>query len=446
MSGRLFGTDGIRGRANKEPMTPETAIRVAMATARHFTRPGHQSVVIAKDTRLSGYLLEPALASGFIAMGWDVVMVGPLPTPAVSVLTRSLRADLGVMLSASHNPFVDNGIKIFGPNGYKLSDEVEAEIEADLDGVGRHRVSSEALGRARRMEDARGRYIEYVKASFPGGMRLDGLRIAVDCANGAAYRVAPTVLWELGAEVIPIAVSPNGANINDGCGATHPGRVREAVLGEHADIGLAFDGDADRLQLSDERGRIVDGDQIMGVIAGAWTREERLRGGGVAATVMSNLGLERHLNGMGLRLARTKVGDRYVVEHMRTHGLNVGGEQSGHIVLSDFTTTGDGLLAALQVLAEIVRTGKPACEVLRVFEPLPQCLRSVELRFGGADPLRTEAVRRAIADGEARLAGGRLLVRKSGTEPLVRVMGEGEDEQVVRAVVDDVAAEIERVA
>ena len=444
MIGQLFGTDGIRGRANLEPMTPETAIRVAMATAHHFTRQGHQSVVIAKDTRLSGYLLEPALASGFIAMGWDVVMVGPLPTPAVSVLTRSLRADLGVMLSASHNPFVDNGIKIFGPNGYKLSDEVEAEIEANLEGIGRHRAASESLGRARRMEDARGRYIEYVKASFPGGMRLDGLRIAVDCANGAAYRVAPTVLWELGAEVIPIAVNPNGANINDGCGATHPERVREAVLGEHADIGLSFDGDADRLQLSDERGRIVDGDQIMGLIAGAWTREERLRGGGVAATVMSNLGLERHLNGMGLRLARTKVGDRYVVEHMRAHGLNVGGEQSGHIVLSDFTTTGDGLLAALQVLAEIVRTGKPAREVLSVFEPLPQCLRSV--RYGAADPLRTEAVRRAIADAEARLAGGRLLVRKSGTEPLVRVMGEGEDEQIVRAAVDHVAAEIERAA
>ena len=438
---RLFGTDGIRGRANVEPMTPETVMRVAMAAAARHGGGGHRTAVIAKDTRLSGYLLEPALVCGFVALGWDAVTVGPMPTPAVSILTRSLRADLGVMLSASHNPFHDNGIKIFGPDGYKLSDTEEQAIEAAMAHAEDRRVSSEALGRARRMEDAQGRYIEAVKSSFPRGMRLDGLRIAVDCANGAAYRVAPAVLWELGAEVVPVAVSPDGANINDGCGAAHPDTICRAVKEHDVDIGLSLDGDADRLVLADNTGRVVDGDQVMALIAAAWQRRGRLRGGAVAATVMSNLGLERYLEDIGLGLARTRVGDRYVVEHMRANGLNVGGEQSGHIVLRDFSATGDGLLAALQVLAELVAGGKPACELLSLFEPLPQRLENV--RYGVRDPLAAPAVRRAVEDAEARLDGvGRLLIRKSGTEPLIRIMAEAEDERLVGEVVEALAADI----
>lgn len=438
---RLFGTDGIRGRANAEPMTPETMMRVAMAAADRFDGSGQRTAIIAKDTRLSGYLLEPALVCGFIALGWEAVTVGPLPTPAVSVLTRSLRANLGVMLSASHNPFHDNGIKIFGPDGYKLSDAQEQGVEAVMAEVESRRASPEALGRARRMEDAQGRYIEVVKSSFPQGMRLDGLRIAVDCANGAAYRVAPAVLSELGAEVIPVAVSPDGMNINEACGASHPQTICRAVRDCRADIGLSFDGDADRLVLSDETGRPVDGDRVMALIAAAWQRCGQLRGGAVAATVMSNLGLERYLDTIGLRLERTRVGDRYVVEHMRARALNVGGEQSGHIVLRDFCATGDGLLAALQVLAELVRSGKPASEALALFEPLPQRLENV--RYGARDPLMVPAVQRAVADAEAQLDGiGRLLIRKSGTEPLIRIMAEAEDEHLVGEVVEGLAADI----
>ena len=438
---KLFGTDGIRGRANAEPMTPETMMRVAMAAASCSGGGGQRTAVIAKDTRLSGYLLEPALVCGFIALGWNAVTVGPMPTPAVSMLTRSLRADLGVMLSASHNPFHDNGIKIFGPDGYKLSDTEEQAIEAAMADVEGCRASSEALGRARRMEDAQGRYIEVVKSSFPRGMRLDGLKVAVDCANGAAYRVAPAVLWELGAEVVPVAVSPDGANINDDCGATHPEAIARAVREHGADIGLSLDGDADRLVLADESGRLVNGDQAIAVIAAAWKRRERLRGGAVAATVMSNLGLERFLDGIGLRLARTRVGDRYVVEHMRANGLNVGGEQSGHIVLHDFSATGDGLLAALQVLAELVASGEPASKLLSLFEPLPQRLESV--RYSTRDPLAAPGVRKAVKDAEERLRGiGRLLIRKSGTEPLVRIMAEAEDEHLVGEIVDGLAADI----
>ncbi len=437
---RLFGTDGIRGQANIEPMTPETVMRVAMAAAACFGG-GHRTAVIAKDTRLSGYLLEPALVCGFVALGWDAVTVGPMPTPAVSILTRSLRADLGVMLSASHNPYGDNGLKIFGPDGHKLSDADENAVEAAMADADSRRALSGNLGRARRMEDAQGRYIEVVKSSFPRGMRLDGLKIAVDCANGAAYRVAPTVLWELGAEVVPVAVSPNGTNINDACGATHPETISRAVREHGADIGLSLDGDADRLVMADNTGRLIDGDQVMAVIAAAWQRRGRLRGGAVVATDMSNLGLERYLGGLGVSLVRTRVGDRYVVEHMRSHGFNIGGEQSGHIVLRDFSPTGDGLLAALQVLAELVASGRPASEILPAFEPLPQRLENV--RYGLRDPLAAPAVARAIAAAGARLDGvGRLLVRRSGTEPLIRIMAEAEDEGLVGDIVDGVAAEV----
>ncbi len=442
MTRHLFGTDGIRGTANVDPMTAETALRVAMATALQFRRGNHRHrVVIGKDTRLSGYMLEPALTAGFISMGMDVVLVGPLPTPAVAMLTRSLRADMGVVISASHNPYQDNGIKLFGPDGYKLSDEVEAAIEArmglpfepDLAG-------SPDLGRASRMEDATGRYIEYVKNTFPRGLRLDGLKIVVDCANGAAYRVAPKVLYELGAEVIPIGVSPDGTNINKGCGATATQSLQEQVIFHAADLGIALDGDADRLIMVDEGGRPIDGDQLMTLIASSWAQSQTLRGGGVVATVMSNLGMERHLTGLGLHLARTPVGDRYVVEMMRERGYNVGGEQSGHVVLSDYSTTGDGLIAALQVLAVLIQSnGRPASELCRVFSPVPQKLTNV--RFApGSKPLEDAQVRSAIRDGEARLAAsGRLLIRKSGTEPLIRVMAEGDDETLVHQVVADIA-------
>ncbi len=441
MTRKYFGTDGIRGTANRDTMTADMALRVGLAAGRQFTRGDHRHrVVIGKDTRLSGYLLEPALTAGFIAMGLDVILVGPLPTPAVAMLVRSLRADLGVMISASHNPYQDNGIKLFGPDGYKLSDEVEAEIEGRMDAdLSGELAPPERLGRATRLDDAVGRYIEFVKRTFPKGLGLAGRRIVVDCANGAAYKVAPTVLWELGAEVIPIAVRPDGFNINDGCGSTAPGAMCARVVAEKADLGLALDGDADRLVVADEKGRIVAGDQLMALVAKSWSGAGRLRGGGIVATVMSNLGLERYLEGLGLALARTPVGDRYIVEHMRSHGFNVGGEPSGHIILSDFSTTGDGLIAALQCLAVLAETGRPMSEAARLYEPFPQLSRSVA--YDGASPLQSKAVKAAVADGESQLGrAGRILVRASGTEPVIRVMAEGEDAAVVARVIDDITA------
>jgi phosphoglucosamine mutase len=434
---KLFGTDGIRGTANLEPMTPETALRVAMATGRVLRRGEHRHlVVIGKDTRLSGYMIEPALTAGFIAMGMDVDLVGPMPTPAIAMLTRSLRADLGVMISASHNPFEDNGIKLFGPDGNKLSDEIEGEIEAQLD-HGDGRATAAALGRARRLDDAHGRYIEAAKSSFPKGLRLDGVKIVIDCANGAAYKVAPTVLWELGAEIHAIGVSPDGININQGCGATAPDAMRQEVVRRGAHIGLALDGDADRLIVADEQGRILDGDQIMALIALEWRAAGRLSSAGVVSTVMSNLGFERCLAANGIPLTRTAVGDRYVVEAMRHGGANLGGEQSGHIIMSDYATTGDGLISALQVLAALVQRGEPASRVGNQFTAVPQLLRNV--RHGGGAPLDAPAVRAAIKAGERRLAnGGRLLVRESGTEPLIRIMAEGDDRTLVEEVVGSV--------
>ncbi len=443
MTRKLFGTDGIRGTANREPITAETALAVALAAGAQFRRGDHRHVVvIGKDTRLSGYMLEPALTAGFISAGIDVVLLGPIPTPGVGMLTRSLRADLGVMISASHNPFADNGIKLFGPDGFKLSDAVEAEIEARIGNGGDSAlVEPGRLGRARRLEDSGGRYIEFVKSTFPRRLRLDGLKIVVDCAHGAAYRVAPRVFYELGAEVVEIADDPDGFNINRDCGAMAPGTMQKAVLEHGADLGLALDGDADRLLVANERGELVDGDQLMGLIAGFLHREERLDGGGVVATVMSNLGLERHLKGLGLALERTPVGDRYVVERMRRDGYNVGGEQSGHIVLSDYTTTGDGLIAALQVLAVLVETGKPASEVLQVFEAVPQCLTSV--RIVDRAVMNLEIVREAIAESELRLqAQGRLVIRPSGTEPVIRIMAEGDDAGLVAQVVGALAEAI----
>jgi phosphoglucosamine mutase len=448
MTRHLFGTDGIRGTANIEPMTAETALRVAMATALQFRRGEHRHrVVIGKDTRLSGYMLEPALTAGFISMGMDVVLVGPLPTPAVAMLTRSLRADLGVMISASHNPYHDNGIKLFGPDGYKLSDEVEAAIEARLEQPFADVLpDAAALGRASRLDDATGRYIEYVKNTFPRGCMLEGLRVVVDCAHGAAYKVAPKVLYELGAEVIPIGVTPDGFNINKGCGATATQMLQEQVVFHNAAIGIALDGDADRLIVVDEGGRRVDGDQLMALVAVSAQKAGTLRGGGVVATIMSNLGLERCLEAQGLHLARTPVGDRYVVEHMREKGYNVGGEQSGHIVLSDHSTTGDGLIAALQVLATVRDTGRATSEVCHVFDPVPQKLVSVRYA-NGHRPLEEADVVRAMRDGEARLNGqGRLVIRKSGTEPVIRVMAEGDDEAVVDGVVNGIAEAIRRVS
>jgi len=446
MARKLFGTDGIRGTANLEPMTAETALRVGMAAGRLFTRGDHRhTVVIGKDTRLSGYMLEPALAAGFIGVGMDVVMVGPMPTPAVAMLTRSLRADLGVMISASHNLFHDNGIKLFGPDGYKLSDETEAEIEAMVTDGKAELAEPTHLGRAKRLEDVEGRYIEFAKNTFPKGLRLDGLRIVVDCAHGAAYKVAPAALWELGADVIPLGVKPDGFNINRDCGSTSTAEMCKAVVEHGAHLGIALDGDADRVLLADEKGRMIDGDQVMAMVADSWRRTGRLQGGGIVATVMSNLGLERFLQKVGLALIRVQVGDRYVVEHMREYGFNIGGEQSGHIILLDYNTTGDGLIAALEVLANIVRSGRPASEVCRLFDPLPQLLRNV--RYNGTLPLDTDMVKTAIRRGEARLGGtGRLLIRKSGTEPVVRVMAEGEDETLIATVVSDICAAVERAA
>ena len=441
MTRKFFGTDGIRGLTNKMPMTAEMALRIGQAAGAHFQRGDHRHrVVIGKDTRLSGYMMETALIAGFTSVGMDVVMVGPVPTPAVALLTHSMRADLGVMISASHNKYVDNGIKLFGPDGFKLSDEDEAAIEALLEKPPRL-VPAAEIGRSKKIEDARGRYIHAAKLTFPAELTLSGLRIVIDCANGAAYQVAPSALWELGAEVDALGVSPNGVNINDQCGSTDTAALRRRVVETRADLGLALDGDADRLIVVDEKGEEVDGDQLMALIASSWHRRGRLRGGGVVATVMSNLGLERFLEGQGLKLERTKVGDRYVLETMRAKGYNIGGEQSGHIILTDYARTGDGLVAAMQVLACLVESGTPASELLNLFEPLPQRLENV--RFEGGAPLGTAAVKAAIADAEARLAGrGRLVIRKSGTEPLIRVMAEGEDESLVDEVVDTICAAV----
>ena len=445
MARKFFGTDGIRGLTNVVPMTAEIAMRVGMAAGTYFLRGDHRHrVVIGKDTRLSGYMVENALVAGFTSVGMDVIQFGPVPTPAVAMLTQTMRADLGVMISASHNPYADNGIKLFGPDGFKLSDEAEAEIEALLS-VGPVLAPAAMIGRARRVEDARGRYIHFAKTTFPKHLRLDGLKVVVDCANGAAYQVAPSALWELGAEVVALGVTPDGKNINSGCGSTSPALLQETVVASGADIGIALDGDADRLIVVDEKGRVIDGDQLMALIGIAWAKSGQLRGGGVVATVMSNLGLERFLAGEGLSLQRTKVGDRYVLEAMRSRGFNVGGEQSGHIILSDYATTGDGLVAALQVLAELVATGKRASELLHLFDPVPQLLKNV--RFSRGKPLDDARVKACIAEAEAELVGrGRLVIRPSGTEPLIRVMAEGDDAGQVERLVDAICDRVREVA
>jgi phosphoglucosamine mutase len=446
MARKLFGTDGVRGRANEGAMTPGMALRLGQAAGREFARGVHSArVVIGKDTRRSCYMLENALTAGFTSVGMDVFLLGPVPTPAVGMLTRSMRADIGVMISASHNPHEDNGIKFFGPDGFKLSDATEEAIEGRLEGDP-GLAEAAGIGRAQRIEDGRGRYMEFAKTTFPRGQRLDGLKIVVDCANGAAYRTAPQVLWELGAEVVPVGVDPDGFNINAGCGSTRPQRAAAMVLESGADLGISLDGDADRVMIIDERGLVADGDQVMALIAGRWAKEGRLAKGTLVATVMSNLGLERHLSGRGLALLRTAVGDRYVVEAMRAGGYNLGGEQSGHIVMTDYVTTGDGLIAALQFLAAMVERGQPASQLAQVFAPLPQLLENVRFKSGAA-PLEEEAVQACIADGEARLNGrGRLVIRKSGTEPLVRIMGECEDPDLLRAVVGDIRTEVARFA
>ena len=439
MSRKYFGTDGIRAKANSFPMTSEVAMRVGMAAGKVFTTGNHRHrVVIGKDTRLSGYMLESAMVAGFTSVGMDVFQLGPMPTPAVAMLTRSLRADLGVMISASHNVYSDNGIKLFGPDGYKLSDETEMEIEKLMDGDINSLLSPSAkLGRAKRIDSAQERYIESAKRTLPRNQSFDGMRVVVDCANGAAYNVAPEALWELGAEVIKIGVDPDGFNINKNCGSTNTALLSRKVKEMRADIGIALDGDADRMLIVDEEGRSIDGDQIMAVIAESWLEKERLTAGGVVATVMSNLGLERYLNGLNLSLERTLVGDRYVVEHMRKHGFNVGGEQSGHIILSDFTTTGDGLVSALQVMSVVAKSGKTVSEVCNKFDPVPQTLKNV--RYKSGQPLKKKQVLDAISDGEQRLGKtGRLVIRPSGTEPVIRVMAEGDDEQLVNAVVGDI--------
>ena len=445
MSRKFFGTDGIRGRTNVGAMTAEMAMKVGMAAGAHFVRGDHRHrIVIGKDTRLSGYMIENALVAGFTSVGMDVVLVGPMPTPAVAMLVRSMRADLGVMISASHNPYYDNGLKLFGPDGYKLSDADERAIEALISGEP-ELATSDKIGRARRVEDARGRYIHFAKSCFPEDLRLDGLKIVIDCANGAAYQVAPSALWELGAKTIAIGVSPNGTNINDKCGSTAPELLQETVVASGADIGIALDGDADRLIIVDEHSKVIDGDQIMALIGKSWAAAGKLRGGGVVATVMSNLGLERCLAAEGLTLERTAVGDRYVLERMRQGGFNVGGEQSGHMILSDYATTGDGLVAALQVLAELVRQNKPASALLKQFDPVPQLLKNV--RFSGGKPLEAAAVKAVIADAEAELNGtGRLVIRPSGTEPVIRVMAEGDDAAQVTRVVDAICDAVKAAA
>ena len=445
MSDKLFGTDGIRGRANSEPITADTVLQVGLAAGRYFTRGRHRhNVVIGKDTRLSGYMIEQALSAGFIAMGMNVNLLGPLPTPAVAMLTRSLRADLGVMISASHNLYPDNGIKLFGPDGYKLSDVSETKIEALVrEGPCSPAAAPEKLGRLWRMFDAQGRYIEFAKNTFPRGMTLDGVKVVIDCAHGAGYRVATTVLRELGAQVSTMGVNPDGKNINLNCGSTFPERMCEMVSAENADIGIALDGDADRVVIADEQGQLLDGDQLMALVAGQMDSRGQLRGGGLVATQMSNLGLERYLSSIGLSLVRTRVGDRYVMEYMRKHGYNLGGEQSGHIILADHTTTGDGLIAALKVLSLLVESERPASEVCRVFTPLPQVLRNVDYKGGAV--LESDEIRKLIASAERQLAGsGRLLVRRSGTEPKIRIMAEGEDEGLLQTVIDDVVGAIQQ--
>ena len=444
---RLFGTDGIRGTANTAPMTAEIALKLGQAAGLLFTRGSHRHrVIIGKDTRLSGYMLEPALTAGFTSAGMHVTLAGPLPTPAIAMLTRSLRLDLGVVISASHNPYEDNGIKLFGPDGAKLSDETEAEIEALMaSDLSDKLTAPDKLGRASRLVDAAGRYIEAAKSSLERGLRLDGMRIVLDCANGAAYKVAPAALWELGATVISIGVEPDGFNINKGVGSTAPDHLCAAVLEHGADIGIALDGDADRVILADEHGEIIDGDQILGLIARDMLQHDRLSAPAIVATVMSNLGLERFLNGIGIALHRTRVGDRYVAEAMREQKINLGGEQSGHVILSDFATTGDGLIAALQVLAVLVRGGKRASEACRVFAPLPQLLRNV--RYSGASPLIQPHIQTAIAAAGERLRlTGRVLIRASGTEPLIRVMAEGEDFALIQEIVDGLCKTIAHAA
>jgi phosphoglucosamine mutase len=447
MTRKYFGTDGVRGRANMGSMTPDVVMRIGMAAGQLHRRGGHRHrVVIGKDTRLSGYMIEQALTAGLLASGMDVFLLGPVPTPAVAMLTRSMRADLGVMISASHNPYYDNGIKIFGPDGYKLSDEQELKIEALIDTPSKDQLANSTdIGRAKRIDDAGARYIEFAKRTYPGESNLDGLRIVIDTAHGAAYKTANTALWELGADIVVIGDEPNGVNINDKVGSTAPETMCQRVREVRADIGIALDGDADRVIICDEKGSVIDGDQIMALIATSWAERGYLKGGGLVSTVMSNLGLERYMQSQNLNLARTKVGDRYVVEHMRAHGFNIGGEQSGHIVLSDYATTGDGLLAALQVLAEVVRQGKPVSEVCKLFDPVPQVLKNV--RFAGGKPLEDKKVVALISAAEHRLGQqGRLVIRPSGTEPLIRVMAEGDDAVMVDTIVDELCAAIAKSA
>ncbi|MEL6751355.1 MAG: phosphoglucosamine mutase [Pseudomonadota bacterium] len=444
---RYFGTDGIRGYANKSPMTAETAMKVGMAAGLLFKRGHHKHrVVIGKDTRLSGYMIENALVAGFTAAGMDVLLLGPVPTPAVAMLTRSMRADIGVMISASHNPYHDNGIKLFGHNGFKLSDADEAAIERMLDEDLSPRLAvGRSIGRATRIEGVADRYVETAKRTLPRRMALEGLRVVLDCANGAAYKVAPQALWELGADVVVIGDQPNGTNINEECGSTDTAALRKKVDEVRADIGIALDGDADRVIVVDEKSNVVDGDQLMAVVAQSWQQNQRLQGDGIVATVMSNLGLERYLQSLKLSLARTPVGDRHVVEHMRKHGFNVGGEQSGHIVLSDYATTGDGLVAALQVLSVVRESGKPVSQICHRFDPVPQVLKNV--RYSHGEPLQAEDVEKAIADARAKLANsGRIVIRKSGTEPLIRVMAEGDDEVLVNSVVDQICGSLRQAA
>jgi phosphoglucosamine mutase len=444
MGHKYFGTDGVRGRANQHPMTAEMALKIGTAAGHYFRRFSDRThrVVIGKDTRRSGYMFENALTAGLTSTGMEVLLLGPVPTPAVGLLTPSMRADFGIMISASHNAYHDNGIKFFGPDGFKLSDDAEEEIERLIDeGVGLN--DAESIGRAQRIDDGMYRYVERVKSSFPTGMRLDGMKVVVDCANGAAYRAAPEVLWELGADVIPVGVSPNGRNINDNCGSTHPQTAAETVVAHGADLAICLDGDADRIILVDEKGQVADGDQLMGLMAADWAAEGRLAGNALVATVMSNLGLERFLNGLGITLERTAVGDRYVVERMRQGGFNLGGEQSGHIVMTDYSTTGDGLMAGLQFLAEMVRSGKKASTLANTFTPVPQLLKNVRYQ-AGQTPLEIPAVQASIANAEAQLDGkGRLLIRKSGTEPLIRVMAECEDAALLEETVDTVVASVE---
>ena len=445
MGRKYFGTDGIRGRANHGVLDAATAMKVGQAAGRHFLRGTHKHrIIIGKDTRLSGYMMETALVAGFTSVGMDVIMTGPLPTPAIALLTREMRADLGVMISASHNPYQDNGIKLFGPDGFKLSDEDEEAIERAMEGHIPLACDGD-IGRARRIESARGRYIHSIKKSIPDDVRFDSLKVVVDCAHGAAYEVTPTAIWELGAKVITLGVNPNGLNINDGVGSTSLDAIKAKVVEEGADIGIALDGDADRLIVIDEKGQTVDGDQIMALIAGCMADQGLLKGGGIVATVMSNLGLERYLDGRGLRLVRAKVGDRYVLEAMRAGGYNLGGEQSGHMILLDHATTGDGTIAALQVLAALVRSGKRASELLHQFDPVPQVLKNVV--YADGDPLAQPTVQQAIAEGETALSGrGRLVIRKSGTEPKIRVMAEGDNAAQVEQVVDSICEAVRNAA